>query len=402
MSTPTFDFSWLSEVLDKLQSLPVETQRPTIFQILRYQRKEHAYSNMLAYFLDKEADHGLQTLFLQSLIGCVFSRDVAWAEEAKLDQNQWIEKIEYTSYTVLRESMNIDLLIQSEPESTKEKEVSLQQEWAIIIENKIDHHLHNPLKSYWESIDSENKIGIVLAPTDLQFEVEQKLSHKSSNEIHFVAITYEMLQKQVLQHLPEFLLKADERGISLCMDFLTTIERMNPQIQSKLPIMEDNIRNYRKHKGEIDQLLSHIGEMKEYLIRLINEHMEKLGFTQYSNKVGASRKYYPGEELYEGLGIYVEFDTLLNYEKLHMAFELIRGHTNLIDVLREKLQAANVFSEQISASTEAAKSSHAHIFWLEADLSNKDVKDGLDEWFGYIGSVVSKTLEILPTIREKV
>jgi hypothetical protein len=117
---------------------------------------ETALSNLLAYYFDRNGDHGFGTLFLDALSGLLIDKEI----EFGLSDDQ----IEHDTFEVLKEQSTdkgnfIDLLIRL-------KHRQRTKSWAIIIENKIKHSLVNDLEDYWNDCDyinDENKILIVLS-----------------------------------------------------------------------------------------------------------------------------------------------------------------------------------------------------------------------------------------------
>ena len=404
MSIPStqYNYSWISGLLEELQDIPQTKLRPTLFEILRYQKKEHAYSNLLAYFLDSEEDHGLGTLFLSSFIQCVFD-NYSSNNASTLDADEWRRRIDEGSFVVLREENNIDLLIRTDEEKTEENEEVIY-EWAILIENKINHHLkNNPLDLYWDAVKTSHnshKLGIILAPSNLQTIASQKVADWP--DIIYTAITYQELKTQILRYLPNHFLKADERGVRLCHDFLIAIDRMDKAPTLKMEA-EENIHHFHNIQDKVVELEKHIGDMKAYIIEHVSFHMRQFGFTQYTNKVGDSRKYYPDKEdsSLVGLRFYVDFRSILYESRLRCAFELEKGHTQKINSLISQLQQHGDLSEEIPLGGQV-NSDHAHIVWLDRKLTHENITDGLRHWFSQLAPIITKTLEILPTIREKV
>jgi hypothetical protein len=117
---------------------------------------ETALSNLLAYYFDRNGDHGFGTLFLNALSGLLTDK--------RIDFNLSDDQIEKDAFEVLKEVITdkgnfIDLLIRF-------KHRQRSKSWAIIIENKIKHSLVNDLEDYWKDCDyinDENKILIVLS-----------------------------------------------------------------------------------------------------------------------------------------------------------------------------------------------------------------------------------------------
>jgi hypothetical protein len=100
-------------------------KEPTMFSVGGHGYYENAASDLLAFFLKPHAEHGLNDLFLSTLLGCMGE-----------DHNRLRTNGVYVDREVLTEDgSRIDLEIRG-------------RDWCLLVENKIYHHQNNPFGSY--------------------------------------------------------------------------------------------------------------------------------------------------------------------------------------------------------------------------------------------------------------
>ncbi len=108
------------QLLDAFKSLPSRIKDPTFMEIAGYPHHENVCSNILKFYLQPDASHGLSDLCLKALLSL--------ASVYEPQSNVTVER-EVTTKTGKR----IDLLIQSDTH-------------LIAIENKIYHSAVNPFQ----------------------------------------------------------------------------------------------------------------------------------------------------------------------------------------------------------------------------------------------------------------
>ncbi|WP_426816809.1 PD-(D/E)XK nuclease family protein [Winslowiella sp. 2C04] len=137
----------LESLLNHLKTLPVPHEREAnLFSVGARGHYENPVSDVLAFYLDPDGEHGLDTLTLDALLACL--------EEASDLASALIKPPEREVSTVA--GNRIDLLLES-------------NEWVMIIENKIGHLLNNPFDDYTaylndESYREKKPYYIVLSP----------------------------------------------------------------------------------------------------------------------------------------------------------------------------------------------------------------------------------------------
>ncbi|MDR3431032.1 MAG: PD-(D/E)XK nuclease family protein [Rouxiella aceris] len=118
------DLPALEELLTRLKSLPItEKGEANIFSLGARGHYENPVSDLLAFFIDPDAQHGLNTLVLEALLECL---------SAPVDASLLSPP---AREVMTQEGTRIDLLLESE-------------EWVMALENKIWHQQNNPFTDY--------------------------------------------------------------------------------------------------------------------------------------------------------------------------------------------------------------------------------------------------------------
>jgi hypothetical protein len=135
----------VESLIAEVQKFIRPTRERTLFSLGGRGYYENPASDMLAFFLTPDAEHGFRNLFLEALLDCI---------------NEDSRKLSFTEVTVRREAQTtdgnrIDLVVEG-------------PEWVLLIENKIYHTQINPFYSYeaWGQSLATNKtlLMVVLSP----------------------------------------------------------------------------------------------------------------------------------------------------------------------------------------------------------------------------------------------
>jgi hypothetical protein len=138
------DFSNLESLLTEARKYAVPTKEPTLFAVGGRGYYENPASDLLAFFLKPDADHGLGDLFLSTFLECM------GADHRQLDLN------------------HID--IKREERTANQNRIDLQilgTDWCLLIENKIYHWQANPFQDYEhhaKSLHKRKMLFSVLSP----------------------------------------------------------------------------------------------------------------------------------------------------------------------------------------------------------------------------------------------
>lgn len=137
----------IRSLLDELSRIPTPAKRePNLFSIGARGHYENPISDLLAFFLNPNADHNLESLVLETLLECLPEGDQLSASLINDIQR------EVTTHN----SSRLDLLLESE-------------EWVMALENKIWHQLNNPFTDYESFLakyhEGKQKLLVVLSPS---------------------------------------------------------------------------------------------------------------------------------------------------------------------------------------------------------------------------------------------
>lgn len=139
--------------IECLDELSFWTSRFNLFDVLKISRTEIRHSNILAWLINANENHGFGDQFIKRIVQQIVEND----EEGKYDIFQLL-LLDFYNFTIYREWKNIDLLIVSE----KDKIV-------IAIENKVGAHEHsNQLNRYRNILEKDyheyQRIFVFLTP----------------------------------------------------------------------------------------------------------------------------------------------------------------------------------------------------------------------------------------------
>jgi hypothetical protein len=232
----------------KALNLPVPPKKKrerTLFDISGTSRKEVIISRWYRYLFRNDEDHGLSTLFLNALVDCL--------------PEQLHDQFRMTEYKVRLEvatakKNRIDILIEG---------AGADRGKFILIENKVDHWLHNDLLDYWAHAKTpdEKKVGILLTlgKEDIPFNIVRRF--------------HNVLHKEWLAKAKK---RIDAAGLANQVpfpvtDFMTAITNLNTDID-----MEDQVLHYLEHSKQINKLLQTKQSTYTYLTNNIESAAKEL------------------------------------------------------------------------------------------------------------------------------
>ena len=319
--------TWLSEC-----KIPPRVKREKSFMnIAGIGHLENNWSLIYAYFFNPKEKHQLGRLFIDTF-------------KALIERTSSKAVPQLDTFSIIREYPTedgkwIDLLIKNEKE-------------AIIIENKVHAKLYNPLPSYWESVKSPNKIGVILSL--------HKISVKDTN---FINITHEEFAKAINEALPQYCSSASQEVLCFLQDFINNIENethaMNEEelkfyyqnesnriLIKRLSEIRSNVINHihKSVEGENPSDRNYINdELKDNGIKLKVKNKDNNRFTYY---------YYENNE-YSGLGeimLTLKYDSLWNYEtngcRIDMFLEVQGNMLKFVESHKELLKEKGIESDQ--------------------------------------------------------
>ncbi|MCR9098965.1 MAG: PD-(D/E)XK nuclease family protein [bacterium] len=400
------NLTWLDKLFDDLPEVP--KQRKNLIEISGFPRWENVISNFLAFYFDKEEEHGFSTLFLESLLK-VYERklgaDVKILQKAldrpdapgnlqkvhkhkKAQQAGFSilkEEIQSAEYTVEREQTTengkrIDILIQDNtPEVEEGKDTESQSSWAVIIENKVYAPLYNDLQEYWNDVQAEKKIGIILSISGAD------VTTKPPPDGCYVSILHKELIDEVVQNLHGSFLESDDRHLLFLKEYIANINAFYMSTDYT-KVREDLLEIFQSKEDEIRDLKKKDKELLEYASKSVYDAMESCGYAPSSRKAHKYRHFYfspSGGKLLDGVEpevasrfrFWVNIDHVVFRPKVEVYMELFTPqNTQYGDQLKNRLKEKGILAASDPIVKEGpgggAGKSFYHIYQIHLDLKN--------------------------------
>lgn len=236
--------------IDCLDELLPWTKRFNLFDVLKISRMEIRHSNVLAWLLNPNENHGLGDAFLKAIIQIVVQND----DNGRYNVLETL-LIDFYSFVVYREWKNIDILLVSDVEK-----------FLIAIENKIDSHEHdNQLKKYRETFATDypdyRKMHLYLTPE----------GEEPSDTDFWDALSY----RDVVEAL------SDQReATELAPDVALVVENyldvLRRDIVEDEKLIEICNKIYAKHKKALDLIFEHRIDGRTRLVDIVKTVLETL------------------------------------------------------------------------------------------------------------------------------
>ncbi|MBW4483349.1 MAG: PD-(D/E)XK nuclease family protein [Tildeniella torsiva UHER 1998/13D] len=194
------NYESLSEALARFRRIAFhEKCSPTFMEITSYPHLENVASNVLDFYFNPNAEHGLGALLLEALLSLV-------ATPVTISNPQVV----FVSREVITSSgKRIDLLIDAYPDA------------VIVIENKIFHTAINPFIDYEEHANkaaSQRPIVLILLTL---FDVPP-----GANIGNFKPVLYKSFCQEILNRIGSQIINADNRYLIFLLDFIQTTQNL--------------------------------------------------------------------------------------------------------------------------------------------------------------------------------
>jgi hypothetical protein len=243
----------------------IPDKSPTLLEIAGMPHYENVDSNIWAFFLDPSAEHGLEDLFLQSLITLCLR---------KFKDKGIIKELNISNPTIHRElgtedTKRIDLVIED-------------GDTVIIIENKIFHWLANDLKNYWAHFEEEKyayhkKAGVVLSLHPI---------HGLDDE--YISITHQELNSAILDNIGKYLLQANPKYLAFLYDFIENKQNFYMSDQTK-----ESFTFLFEHREKINHLI----DIKAHFVNAVLQQVDNAkGSFEMARKTQRDYRYYQFSE----------------------------------------------------------------------------------------------------------
>lgn len=258
LKTPKMKQKEIELLINEFDNLPKVISQPTYLEICKYPRRrfEEICSRLLCFFIAPQNEHGLNDLFLTSLLEILSSEKISFKAE---DINVISEEN--------AEGKRLDILIRS-------------TNFVIGIENKITATLYNPLETYKNRIDlygSENIFRVVLSLKKIVNKDELKILSENG----FTRLTYFDYFEVIKSKIGKYLNQANPKYITFLTDFIQTLENMSGEniLNEKLADyffdnsnrIETMINLYEKYKKRTLEIqIQRIAELRESLTEQTN------------------------------------------------------------------------------------------------------------------------------------
>lgn len=238
-------------------------------EVAGYPHYENVCSNILAFYFDASAEHGMGTLMLESLL------DLVPAQDPPVDLEGFNIEREYSTF----KNQRIDLVLEGASH-------------VIAIENKVYHWLANDLAHYAETVASlagpkRQNINLVLSPAKLP----QPPGHG------FLAVTYRELWQKVQARIGNHLSSAHPKWLTILLDFIETSDRFIPSEKMDLT---DSDRFLIEHGKTIGALITERDRFHKKLIAQANRLHANLS----ERLIGKSDEVW----IYQKCSVVMEFD----------------------------------------------------------------------------------------------
>ncbi|WP_253405289.1 PD-(D/E)XK nuclease family protein [Pontibacter sp. HSC-36F09] len=235
-----------TKLLIAFKAIPQPKRVRTLMEISGYPHYENVCSNILKFYLNPNEEHNLGDLVLNSLIHLI-------DEDFRFDLD--FEEIEVIRELRTINDKRLDILV-------------LTNNYAIGIENKIFHHLHNDLADYSKTVNSycyntRKPVCIVLSLNKLTSPVDQNLILKN----HFINITYDQLFQNIKKNIGSYLRSNNSVYVHHLTDFIRTLENLTNKT------MEDRalLTFFRNNSEAVQELTDKFIEYTNSIYKKVNE-----------------------------------------------------------------------------------------------------------------------------------
>ncbi|WP_022826220.1 PD-(D/E)XK nuclease family protein [Hymenobacter norwichensis] len=209
----------------------------TFLEIARFPHRETVWSNILAFYLDPNREHGLHDLLLRSVLEVIGRENTGVLSS--------LHTVQVHTEIQTAKGNRLDLMV-------------ISDQFILGIENKVLASLYNDLADYGATLDQQagghaTVYKVVLS----RYPVIP--SH------HFVNVTYAHLVQVIRKNLGQYTDYADAKYLLFLLDFLKTIEKHH-----NLPLIMENpdiLRLLQQNAAVVEELVKHHTAYQAELVR---------------------------------------------------------------------------------------------------------------------------------------
>lgn len=234
----------------KEAQIPVLQKKPKTFQsITKQPHYENVLSNIYAFYFDVEEEHGLGELFIQSLFDTLNENGVNDLPFNFLEGFDVDTEVDISKMT--NSNGRIDVLLSNGAE-------------AIIIENKVYHHIeNNPLDAYWESQKGNERIGLVMS---LKPKEGKDIPHK-----HFFSITHMDFLTNVMKNIGSRILNANDKYVLFLKDVYQNIINLTTNNMN-----EQDLNFYYNYIEKINEIEAYKKDVRKHIVSQVEDVLPRL------------------------------------------------------------------------------------------------------------------------------
>jgi hypothetical protein len=244
------------KLLLAFRALPETKRSRTFMEVSGYPHYENVCSNILRFYLDPTAEHGLNDLLLSAFLKMAGVADSPPLNDVSVDTRQGTDA-----------GNSIDLVIDSPA-------------FTIGIENKIFHWLANDLDDYGKFIDclGDKKPLVIKAVLGLH-PVQDKAALKGG----FASYTYPQFWQHVRAMLGHYISKADPKWVSYLIDLMettTALAGQDMQLNKADQFFIENHELIEKMLAERTNFLARLNQKVATLATMMSETPEAKDLSQ--------------------------------------------------------------------------------------------------------------------------
>jgi hypothetical protein len=236
-----------TKLLEDFGTLPRrERRRPkTLMEVAGFPHHERPYSNILAFLLNPEEDHGMGDLVLRSLLQAAAEHDL----EKSLAPSRITGRVKVEREVPTEEGKWVDIVVETDS-------------FVLGIENKIEAPINNPLDQYWEHLKKRAR-STDPGQNEKACRAVLLSLHDEKPSREFKPVTYDKLFSSLRKNLGEALSSATPKYLFYLLDFIETLNNLKHGV-----IMDHNmVEFFLKHEEPIKRFLISAQQLREELNR---------------------------------------------------------------------------------------------------------------------------------------
>jgi hypothetical protein len=239
---PDYDFTGLESLLAEARKYAIPPKETTLFAVGGRGYYENPASDLLAFFLQPDAEHGLGNLFLSTFLELIV------VEHRQLNMKSCV--------SVLREAQTEDL-----------SRIDLRiigPDWCLLIENKIRHGQSNPFTSYEahaKGLRKKEKTFLAILSPDGHSEADG-----------WIGVSYEKYCLALRAKLAAMFFESPlSKWHVFAREFILHMENelYNP------PMTNDQVAFVEKHADQIDQLQELAQQYRQFVCQELKVRLDK-------------------------------------------------------------------------------------------------------------------------------